>query len=84
MEVVSQCTSLHHTMVEWAYEFANLESKTGGSIVTSNVSQAGEIKRVGMRQTEVPRRRKLQYKSPVQIMIDQKKTGQCGVFQLPL
>jgi len=43
---------------------SNLESKVGGSIVTSRVSQAGQIKRVKTRGREMFRRRNSYTSSP--------------------
>jgi len=43
---------------------SNLESKVGGSIVTSRVSQAGQMKRVKTRGREMLRRRNSYTSSP--------------------
>ena len=44
---------------------SNSESNTGGGFTTSSVSQAGQVKRVGTRRREIPRRRELRQKIPL-------------------
>jgi hypothetical protein len=51
---------LHLAMVEGLVSSSDPESKAGGSIATSRVSQAGEIKRVGTRRREMSRRWEIQ------------------------
>jgi hypothetical protein len=46
-------------MVEGLVSSSNPESYIGGSFATSKVSQAGQIKEVGTRRREIPRRREL-------------------------
>jgi len=50
-------------MVEGLVSSSNPESYAGGSFATSRVSQAGQVKRVGTRRREIPRRRELRLKN---------------------
>jgi len=49
--------------VEGLVSSSNPESYAGGSFATSTVSQAGQVKRVGTRQREIPRRWDLRLKN---------------------
>jgi hypothetical protein len=50
---------LHLVVVEGLVSSSNPESYAGGSFATSRVSQARQVKRVGTRRREIPRRREL-------------------------
>jgi len=49
-------------VVEGLVSSSNPESYAGSSFATSRVFQAGQVKRVGTRRREIPRRRELQLK----------------------
>jgi hypothetical protein len=53
---------LHLVVVEGLVSSSNPESYAGGSIATSRVSHARQVKRLGTRRREIPRRRELRYK----------------------
>jgi hypothetical protein len=54
--ITSYLQNLHLVVAEGLVSSSNPESSSGGSIATSRVSHAGQVKRVGTRRKEIPRR----------------------------
>jgi len=50
-------------VVEGLVSSSNPESYAGGSLATSRVSQTGQVKRVGTKRREIPRRWELRLKN---------------------